>query len=165
MCFSSQGVKSITFTAMRMCRLNYKKNQNMTKVILFNIYCLFFCHVIKSKNMKSNIRLQQVHRRLIKTRYPKCVKLRRLCHISEKQRSLSLWANLVWKRMYDSGFKPSIDNTNPAYFEYFKELDLIEKMKLKLSKEENRIEAKGYFMKEALKELKQINAGRLSTSF
>jgi len=53
----------------------------------------------------------------------------------------------------------------PAYFEYFKELDLIEKQKLKLSKEENRIEAKGYFMKEALKELKQINAGRLSTSF
>jgi predicted nucleic acid-binding Zn-ribbon protein len=114
---------------------------------------------------KTTIRLKKVAQRLSKTKYSnnkinsEIIKLHDTC--KEFEKSISD----CWDMIYKRGFVAGVDNSNPAYFDDF---DLIELLQSKLDKKEKslqrKIEKHQINLSELLQEHKALNV-RQNTSF
>ena len=118
-----------------------------------------------TSKLSQNLRYKKAHQKLCKELLPTCPQFRKLLAYDELIDGLTRYNAQLWKIAYRQGFQPAIDNSNPAYFEHFEKVSINLKNIEKASKAIDRIEKKGYSLKDAHTAKRQLNSGRLSQSF
>ena len=71
-----------------------------------------------TSKQKQNNRYAAAERRILRVRYPQNPAARKLCQLDEQRNRYSKAIDEVFGGMYRRGFRPGIDNENPAFRPY-----------------------------------------------
>ena len=72
-----------------------------------------------TSRQKQNNRYAAAERRILRVRYPQDPAARKLCQLDEQRDRYSKAIDEVFGGMYRRGFRPGIDNENPAFLADF----------------------------------------------
>ena len=110
-----------------------------------------------TSRQKQNNRYAAAERRILRVRYPQNPAARKLCQLDEQRDRYS---------MYRRGFRPGIDNENPAFLADFDLINRWQKDMARIARRVARIEKlSGKTTEQALHEKYLLNAGRGSQSY
>lgn len=119
-----------------------------------------------TSKIKQGIRYAAAERRILRVRYPQDPAARKLCLLDEQRNRYSIAIDKVFADMYRRGFRPGIDNENPAFLADF---DLINRWLKDIERIARRVSCIekqcGKTTEQALHEKYLLNAGRGSQSF
>ena len=119
-----------------------------------------------TSKQKQNYRYAAAERRILRVRYPQDPAARKLCQLDEQRDRYSKAIDQVFGLMYRRGFRPGIDNQNPAFFADFDLINRWHKDMARIARRVVRIEKQsGKTTDEALHEKYLLNAGRGSQSY
>ena len=119
-----------------------------------------------TSKQKQNNRYAAAERRILRVRYPQNPAARKLCQLDEQRNRYSKAIDEVFGGMYRRGFRPGIDNENPAFLADFDLINRWQKEQERIARRVARIEqASGKTTEQALHEKYLLNAGRGSQSY
>lgn len=119
-----------------------------------------------TSKQKQNNRYAAAERRILRVRYPQDPAARKLCQLDEQRDRYSKAIDEVFGGMYRRGFRPGIDNENPAFFADFDLINRWHKDMEQIARRVARLEkASGKTTEQALHEKYLLNAGRGSQSY
>lgn len=116
---------------------------------------------------KQNIRVKKACERMERKRfYPTDRTERKLCKLQEEITQYYKDIDRTFEIMFSRGFRPNIDNRNPAFFKDFDFINDRFRLIEKQNKSIMRIEQKyGIKLETVLRNYYRMNQGRLSQSF
>ena len=119
-----------------------------------------------TSRQKQNNRYAAAERRILRVRYPQEPAARKLCQLDEQRDRYSKAIDEVFGGMYRRGFRPGIDNENPAFLADFDLINRWQKEQERIARRVARIEKlSGKTTEQALHEKNLLNAGRGSQSY
>lgn len=118
-----------------------------------------------SKEKQRN-RYLAAERRILHPIYPQNAAARQLCKLDEQHECYAKSIDKVFADMYRRGFRPGIDNQNPAFFADFNLINQWMNECERIARRVKRIEkTNGITTDEALQHFALLNKGRGSQSF
>ena len=119
-----------------------------------------------TSKIKQGIRYAAAERRILRVRYPQDPAARKLCQLDEQRDRYSKAIDEGVGGLYRRGFRPGIDNENPAFFADFDLINRWHKDMEQIARRVVRLEkASGKTTEQALHEKYLLNAGRGSQSY
>lgn len=119
-----------------------------------------------TSKIKQGIRYAAAERRILRVRYPQDTAVRKLCQLDEQRDCYAKAIDKVFADMYRRGFRPGIDNENPAFYADFALINRWHKDMERIARRISRIEKQsGKTTEKALHEKYLLNAGWGSQSY
>ena len=115
---------------------------------------------------KTTIRIKRAAKKLSEKVYPSTPGERDIIKLNEQYEILQKSIDKTWGIIFNMGFVPERDNSNPFFFDFFDDISNFQKMCENISRKICRLEKK-YKLKEeeVMRNFYKMNAGRGSVSF